>query len=532
MTIRRTLWALPAASIVIFAVSLSFSAWLTTEARSGIEATGSIDFPVLEKTSGLIVGVEAVASNFKSAIIAGEREQLVAGERLANDVRQRLKELAAIPGQKALAERLRSDFEAYYQPAKTGTEWMMGMATTDEKATVAKAEVALKSLEDGLRAVNNAARTQFASGIAKSESQVQRVLNTTLLSALIVVLGLVVVSQLVVRAVWSKLGGEPEYAQEIANAVAAGDLSMDIRTDANDTKSLLAALRRMQQTLEGMIGNIQQAGTTIRTASAEITAGNADLSARTESQAGNIEEIASAMEELTATVKTNVEHAVEASAMSEAASAVAERGGCAVEQAVSTMGDIHRSAQKIADIISVIDGIAFQTNILALNAAVEAARAGEQGRGFAVVAAEVRHLAQRSASAAKEIKELIQESVARVEAGRIVIHDAGITMREIVASVRNVSGIMSSITTASQEQHTGIEEINRAIVQMDAMTQQNAAMVEEASAAAVSLQQQAQALAHSLSVFRLSGNVGHGAGGIPAALHFQAPTARMSNTNV
>jgi len=506
MTIRRTLWALPATSIVIFAVSLSVGAWFTTQARTSIETTGTVDYPVLEKTSSLIIDVQAVAASFKSAIMAGEREQLATSEQLAAVARKHIDELGAIPEQQALAQRLKTAFEGYYRPAKVGTEWMMGMASTDEKATVAKAESALKALESELRAVNDAARAQFAAGIARSESQVQRVLHTTLLSALVIVLALVAVSQLVVRAVWSKLGGEPEYAQEIANAVASGDLSTVIQVDANDEKSLLAALARMKQTLESMIGNIQQAGATIRTASAEIAAGNADLSARTEAQAGSIEEVASAMDEMTATVKTNVEHAVEASSMSSAASQVAERGGRAVEQAVSTMSDIHRSAQKIADIIGVIDGIAFQTNILALNAAVEAARAGEQGRGFAVVAAEVRNLAQRSASAAKEIKELIQESVARVEAGRAVVHEAGTTMHEIVASVKNVSGIMNSITTASQEQHSGIEEINRAIGQMDGMTQQNAAMVEQASAAAASLQQQAEALAQSLSVFRLSGS--------------------------
>ena len=529
MTIRRTLWALPATSIIIFAVSLTVSAWFTTEARSGIQATGSIDFPVLETTTMLITDVKTVAANFKSAIMEGDRDRLATGEKLAADVRKRIEDLGAVPGQQELAQRLASGFDAYYVPAKAGTEWMMGMATTDEKASVAKAEAALKELENDLRTTNEAARAQFAAGIAHSESLVQRVLNSTLLSALIVVLALIVVSQLVVRAVWAKLGGEPEYAQEIANAVAAGDLSMDIRIDANDEKSLLAALRRMKETLEGMIGNIQHAGAAIRTASAEIAAGNADLSARTESQAGSIEEIASAMDEMTATVKANVEHAVEASAMSAAASDVAERGGKAVEQAVTTMGDIHKSAQKIADIIGVIDGIAFQTNILALNAAVEAARAGEQGRGFAVVATEVRSLAQRSASAAKEIKELIQESVNRVEAGRTVVHEAGTTMHEIVTSVKSVSEIMNSITTASQEQRSGIEEINGAVVQMDAMTQQNAAMVEQASAAAASLQNQAEALARSLAVFRLSRNTAHAED--TTALRLPADNARLAYTD-
>jgi methyl-accepting chemotaxis protein len=319
-----------------------------------------------------------------------------------------------------------------------------------------------------------------------------------------VVLCLVGVSHLVVRSVWSRLGGEPEYAHEIANAVAAGNLSMHIRVEPGDEKSLLAAIRRMKQMLEEMIGEIKNSGTTIKTASSEIAAGNADLSARTESQASSLEEIAAAMDEMTSTVRKNVDHAVNANKMSLAASEVAERGGHAVEQAVATMEDINKSAQKIADIIGVIDGIAFQTNILALNAAVEAARAGEQGRGFAVVASEVRNLAQRSAAAAKEIKELINDSVEKVDAGSTIVNQAGATMAEIVASVKDVAGIMNSITTASQNQSSGIQEISKSIAQIDEGTQQNAAMVEQASAAAASLQQQADALSLALSVFQLS----------------------------
>lgn len=528
MTIRRTLWALPATSAVIFAVSLSIGAWFTTQALSSIEATGSVDYPVLEQSGTLINDVDRLAATLKSAIMEGERERLGEADQLATTIGASLDKVAAVPGQQALAERLRADFAAYYVPAKAGTEWMMGMASTDEKAAVAKAEQALQLLRESLRGTNDQARAQFAAGIARSESFVQRVLTVTLASAVVVVLALVIASQLVVRAVWAKLGGEPEYAQEIASAVASGDLSMTIKTETGDDKSLLAALHRMKQTLEGMIGDIQQAGNTIKVASSEIAAGNADLSARTEAQASSIEEVASAMDEMTTTVRKNVDHAVNASTMSVAASEVAERGGQAVEQVVQTMEGINKSAQKIADIIGVIDGIAFQTNILALNAAVEAARAGEQGRGFAVVASEVRNLAQRSAGAAKEIKELIQESVAQVKAGSAIVHEAGSTMTEIVASVKDVASIMNSITMASQEQSTGIEEINRAVVQMDAMTQQNAAMVEQATAAAASLQDQAEALARSLAVFRLSSE--HGAAPTSNGAAVVAPRLKMRLT--
>lgn len=504
MTIRRTLWALPAASAIIFAASLSVGAWFTTQTKAGIEATGSIDFPILENTTALITELDAVAASFKSAIIEGERERLDESEKIAASVRNRIATIESLPHTKELAAQLAAGFEAYYQPAKASTEWMMGIASSDQREAVDKAKQNFASFSQVLVDANKEARAKFAEGITRSETNVQTVLNLTVLSAIIVVIALVIIAQLVIRSVWSKLGGEPEYAQEIANAVASGDLSMNIKLEGNDSSSLLAALHRMQQTLQEMIGSIQQSGNLIKTASAEIATGNADLSARTEAQASSIEEVASAMDEMLSTVKNNAANAQEASNMSLTASDVAQRGGEAVDQVVATMDDINKSAKKIADIIGVIDGIAFQTNILALNAAVEAARAGEQGRGFAVVASEVRNLAQRSASAAKEIKELIQESVSRVAAGTSIVNQAGTTMTDVVRSVKDVAEIVNGITHASSEQHTGIEEINRAIVQMDSTTQQNAAMVEQASAAATSLQEQAASLARSLQVFRLA----------------------------
>ncbi|OGB23784.1 MAG: chemotaxis protein [Burkholderiales bacterium RIFCSPLOWO2_02_FULL_57_36] len=504
MTIRRTLWALPAISTAIFAISLSVGAYSTTLALSSIEATGSVYYPVLEHTSAMITEVRGVSTHFKSAIMEGDRSRFAVADNAAAAIRGRIEKISAVPGQQAIAQRLAHAFEEYYEPAKTGTQWMMGLAAKDEKAAFSKAGSAYNDLEADLLKTNDVARTEFAAGIKRSEEKVRLILSSTIASALIVILVLVVVSQMVVRSVWAKLGGEPEYAHAIANAVAAGDLSMDIQVDTKDGKSLLAAIKRMKQTLESMIGDIKNSGETIKTASAEIAAGSADLSTRTESQASSIEEIASAMDEMTSTVKKNVDHALNASRMSVSASDVAQRGGRAVEQVVLTMDGINKSAQKIADIIGVIDGIAFQTNILALNAAVEAARAGEQGRGFSVVASEVRTLAQRSAGAAKEIKELIIESVGRVNAGTETVQQAGTTMAEIVSSVKNVADIMNNITTASREQSSGIEEINRAIAQMDMMTQQNAAMVEQASAAAESLQEQAEVLATSLSAFNLS----------------------------
>jgi methyl-accepting chemotaxis protein len=314
---------------------------------------------------------------------------------------------------------------------------------------------------------------------------------------------LVGVSFFVIRAIWQQLGGEPEYAREIAQAVASGDLSMHIAVEPGGDDSLLAALNEMKAKLAGMMGDIKSSAATIKSASSEIASGNADLSSRTESQASSLEETASSMEALTDTVRQNADNARQANELVVTASAIAVKGGDVVNQVVATMGDINESARKIVDIISVIDGIAFQTNILALNAAVEAARAGEQGRGFAVVASEVRNLAQRSAAAAKEIKGLIGDSVEKVGVGSRLVDQAGQTMGDIVASVKRVADIMAEITSASEAQSAGIGEVGQAINQMDEMTQQNSALVEQAAAAAESLEEQADQLRLALTVFKL-----------------------------
>jgi len=307
-------------------------------------------------------------------------------------------------------------------------------------------------------------------------------------------------------------------AAKVADTIASGDLTASIEPHGNDEAGqLVNAVRKMQGNLVDTVNHIKQGTETISLASREIATGNADLSARTESQASSLEETASSMEELTSTVKQNAENARQANQLVVSASDYALKGGDVVGQVVETMGSIKESSRKIVDIIGVIDGIAFQTNILALNAAVEAARAGEQGRGFAVVASEVRNLAQRSAGAAKEIKQLIGDSVEKVDAGSKLVDQAGQTMHEIVTSVKHVADIMNEITAASQEQSSGIEEVNRAIAQMDEMTQQNAALVEQAAAAAGSMQEQSVSLTRAVGVFKL------GAAGVQTAPAVVAP---------
>ena len=295
-------------------------------------------------------------------------------------------------------------------------------------------------------------------------------------------------------------------AVELADQVANGDLSHNIVVDRTDeTGQLLRGLKAMTDSLKRIVAEVRNGTETINSASSEIASGNLDLSSRTEQQAGALEQTASTMEELTSAVKQNTENARQASRLSTSASEVAVEGGEVVGQVVDMMNAINSSSRKIVDIISVIDGIAFQTNILALNAAVEAARAGEQGRGFAVVASEVRSLAQRSAAAAKEVKSLIDESVANVDAGSKLVEQAGTTMTNVVSSVKRVTDVVSEITAASEEQSQGIGQVNDAITQMDETTQQNAALVEQAAAAAQSLQDQANKLASVVGVFRLGG---------------------------
>ena len=328
----------------------------------------------------------------------------------------------------------------------------------------------------------------------------QRLLLVTTILAFGVGLGAAV---MITRSIMREVGGEPSYAKQVVGEIAEGNLAVRIDLRPGDTRSLLAAMNKMRQSLADVVAVVRGSTESIATSSSQIASGNSDLSQRTEEQASNLQETAASMEQLAGTVKTSTETASEAARLASTAASAASHGGEMVGQVVATMSAISESSKKISDIIGVIDGIAFQTNILALNAAVEAARAGEQGRGFAVVAGEVRTLAQRSAEAAKEIKGLIGASVEKVEAGARQVNDAGASMGEIVTRVQRVSQMISELSNAANEQSSGIGQVNDAMVQLDQVTQQNAALVEESAAAAESLRQQAARLAESVKVFRV-----------------------------
>ncbi|MFZ4287905.1 methyl-accepting chemotaxis protein [Variovorax sp. HJSM1_2] len=433
-----------------------------------------------------------------------------------------LKAAVVTPEGKAALAKL----EAAIADLRVPTDKVVELGNADKNA---EANQALKLLSPLQTAASDAADAFADLQIKQGEAEKVKAFEAAA-SARMLLIGLgvgavallSVLGWLLVRSITGPLN----QAVNISRAVAAGDLSLHFDAQGkNETAQLLAALKAMQDSLASVVGNVRQSAESVATASSQISQGNNDLSARTEQQASALEETAASMEELSSTVKQNADNARQANQLAQSASTVAVRGGDVVGQVVETMKGINDSSKKIADIISVIDGIAFQTNILALNAAVEAARAGEQGRGFAVVASEVRSLAQRSADAAKEIKNLISASVDRVEQGTTLVDQAGVTMQEVVTSIRRVTDIMGEISAASSEQSQGVSQVGEAVTQMDQATQQNAALVEESAAAANSLKGQAQQLVDAVAIFKLDQKAAIRAPAKAAASFASAPAA-------
>ncbi len=375
----------------------------------------------------------------------------------------------------------------------------------------------LKTVEDRLAA-------DFSTAAARLHATAQNTLYLFLVLTLAALIATGLLAFYTIRNILRQLGGEPALAAAIAGRIAGGDLDVQVPVRDGDSSSLLAAMRSMAERLAQIVGDIRSASDSVSSSAQELASGNDNLSQRTQEQASALEETASSMEEMTSTVRQNADNARQANQLAVGARSQAEQGGQVVTQAVAAMNEINASSRRIADIIGVIDEIAFQTNLLALNAAVEAARAGEQGRGFAVVAAEVRNLAQRSAGAAKEIKDLIQDSVEKVRAGSGLVDESGKTLTEIVDSVKKVTDIVAEIAAASQEQSVGIEQVNKAVTQMDEVTQQNAALVEEAAAASRSMEDQAHRMVEIMQFFRTGG------GTVQAARLTPAPAVRESGS--
>jgi methyl-accepting chemotaxis protein len=411
--------------------------------------------------------------------------------------------LISSPEEKALAAEFDQGWSAFMADHDKIVKFSAG-GQKDEARALSRGSSA-KTLGQITESINKLVKLNIDGGDAASAAATVTYEQARMTSIILLMVNIGVGMAL---ALWiARIVSAPlQEAVSVATAVAGGDLTRTIAVEsACETGQLMGALRDMNGNLQRLVSEVRGGTDTIATASAQIAAGNQDLSSRTEEQASSLEETASSMEELTSTVKQNADNARQANQLAQSASGIAVKGGEVVGQVVGTMSSINESSRKIVDIISVIDGIAFQTNILALNAAVEAARAGEQGRGFAVVASEVRNLAHRSAAAAKDIKLLISDSVEKVEAGSQLVDQAGTTMNEIVSSITRVTDIMSEITSASAEQSDGIEQVNVAITQMDQVTQQNAALVEQAAAAAESMQEQAARLSEVVGIFKLGG---------------------------
>jgi methyl-accepting chemotaxis protein len=479
--------------------------------ESRLESITQVNMRKMELVNEMNISVQTVQRVFRTMLllkdpaeIAREEEKIVKARADYDATAARLGEMPATPSAVALLQAAKSAHGA----ARPVNDRIIELARTGQRdeaveLLLSKGLTVNRAWTDILVEGARKQRIEAEAVAAEARSSYESARTMVLALAAVALAGAAAAGYLITRSLTRQLGGEPSYAAEVAGHIADGDLSVEIDLASDDTSSMLFAMKRMRDRLGTIVSEVRNGTDMIASAATQIATGNLDLSSRTEEQASSLEETASSMEELTSTVKQNADHAREANMLAVDAAGVAENGGSEVAGVVRTMDEINASSGKIVEIISVIDGIAFQTNILALNAAVEAARAGEQGRGFAVVAGEVRTLAQRSAGAAKEIKALIDQSVANVAIGAEQAGKAGRTMERVVHSVQRVVGVVGEISAASAEQSAGIDEMNQAISQMDAVTQQNSALVEEAAAASQALQEQAARLAQLVSTFRL-----------------------------
>ena len=461
----------------------------------------------------MMLNADAADRERQTQVIAQSRQEVV---RLFDTLDKTLTE----PKDRALLQNVKEQRALYL----AGQEELLGFIRSDQtdqsrEYLASKLQPVLASYKASIGALVESEKNAIVTAGTDARDTALNARNTLIGLGVAALLLAVALGWLITRSLVRELGGEPRTAADVARAVAGGDFTQPIAVKDGDTTSLMAQLAAMIDGLAQVVSQVRRGSESVAMASSEIAQGNQDLSARTESQASALEETAASMEQLGATVRQNAESASQANALARSASDVAVRGGEVVGQVVQTMKGINESSQRIADIIGVIDGIAFQTNILALNAAVEAARAGEQGRGFAVVASEVRSLAGRSAEAAKEIKQLISASVERVEQGSAMADQAGETMTEVVQSIRRVTDLMGEINAASSEQASGVAQVGEAVTQMDQATQQNAALVEEMAAAAGSLSSQAQELVQAVAVFKLDASQS-------GASAYSTPTAR------
>jgi len=501
MKFRTKIWMLPACAAVVSLAGVLASFWVSARTSADLRHLGAVDTPYVEHMLRVERQVEQFRLSLQSAASEGDAAKLSEVEAVVTATHQALASLAQLDGKAAVAEALRGAYDAYQGAALGATRAMLSQQDPGDRIQrMQQAQATLtRQLGDRMAEARQLAAARQDAAVAG----VRQGVWTGLATGVLVLVALGVASWRIVASVWRELGDEPAALRELVQRVARGDLRMaaGLGTPAGD--SLHAAVGQMVQRLADTVGTIRLASDSIAQATQEIASGNQDLSGRTEHTASNLQQAAASMEQLVGTVRQSAEAARTADTLAATATQAAERGGERVGRVVHNMREINEASRKIIDIIAVIDSLAFQTNILALNAAVEAARAGEQGRGFAVVAGEVRTLAQRSATAAREIKSLITASTDKVDVGTQLVEDAGSAMQEIVAGVCRVNQIINEISRAAAAQSTGLGEVNHSVGRLDEMTQQNAALVEQSAAAAESLREQAHRLAASVAVFHL-----------------------------
>ena len=495
---RQKIWALPLSACLIFGFGLSTSLLIASNSASQLSQLRSADNRVLE----VVLQVDRLSEQFDTSIEAagfGDGKKLSEAEAYGKSMVQRLDAMSQLAGKRAAADALKSAFVVYRDNAVGVVQGMM--SGQDFAAKIPERRAAQTKWNSVRKAQLEQAQVSVEAGFNALADALRMSVLTSVFTAVAVVLVLGLASWFVVRSVWRDLGGEPADLRRVAEQIADGQLDTDVHAD--DASSLAAAVSRMAIRLRETVTVIREVSEGIHVAAAEISDGNQDLSQRTEKAAASLQETTSSMQQLASGARESGMSATQANRLAETATAAASEGGKVVSQVVSSMDAINASSRQITEIIGVIDAIAFQTNILALNAAVEAARAGEQGRGFAVVASEVRTLAKRSAEAASQIKQLIQSSTGKVESGAALVSEAGAAMSRIVQSVQQVSEMINGISQAVAHQTTDIGNVSNAIVQLDSMTQQNSALVEQSAAASLSLQEQTNRLADTVAVFRL-----------------------------
>ncbi len=529
LTVARRL-TLAFGAIVFILLAVASATWFTSSRLAEADRWNTHTYKVLGTASGMLESMINMETGARGFIVSGQDtflEPWNAGRTAFDQYWAEAKKLTA--DNATQQQRLddikarRTEFEtvvtAMFQMRREVVAGSVPMTDMVDEFAKGKDKAAMDGFRHLHEQFDKMERDLLVERAATAQTLRAANQSALLIGSLLGVLAAIGLGVWITRALMNQLGGEPSQAADVARRIAEGNLATAVPVRPGDTVSLMAAMQAMQAALTDTVASVRNNAESVAIASEQIAQGNSDLSARTEQQAASLEETAATMNELGATVTNNADNARQANQLAVAASTVALQGGAVVGEVVQTMKGINDSSRKIAEIISVIDGIAFQTNILALNAAVEAARAGEQGRGFAVVASEVRNLAQRSADAAKEIKSLITASVERVEQGSALVDKAGATMEEVVSSIKRVTDIVGEISSASAEQANGVSQVGEAVTQMDQMTQQNSALVEESAAAAQSLKSQAQGLVQAVAVFKLSADT-------------SAPTSPNRATNV